>query len=187
MIKFLAFYFLLAISYSSCVSGHKLNAKAQKAFPENWIGNWGGTLKIYAGKGLVQIVPMEVIIKKIDTSDVRYNFELIYGENKQEGRRPYQLIVKDPSNGLFVNDEMNSIQMEEYFIGNKLYCWFEVEGTLLLSTFEKMDNKLFFEIVAGSSIPISNSGGQKFNGEDIPLVKTYPVKSCQKATLIKKK
>lgn len=178
---------LITLLAGSCATGKKVKEDKKAEFPESWCGNWEGELRIYTNKGEAQRLPMEVEISKVDSSANRYHFALIYGADKKAGLRPYQLIVKDPSKGHYVNDEMNGIQMDEYFIGNKLYCWFEVQGTLLLSTFERNGETLHFEIVAGSSTPVSTSGGEKRDGEDIPIVKTFPVKNVQKATLKRKK
>jgi hypothetical protein len=179
--------FVIAILAGSCAGSKKTSGKMNSDFPQSWVGNWEGTLQICSSKGVVQQLPMEIEISKVDTAADRYHFALIYGEDKKAGLRPYQLIIKDREKGHFVNDEMNGIRMDEYFIGNKLYCWFEVEGTLLLSSFEKKNNLLHFEIIAGSSTPVSTSGGTKHEGEDIPVVKTYPVKNVQKAVLKRKR
>lgn len=165
---------------------HKDVAILKDSFPYTWVGNWHGILEIHSVKGKMQQVPMEVEIKKIDTSFNRFSFALIYGEDKEKGRRPYEIIIKDPTKGLYVNDEKNSILMEEYLINNKLYCWFEVQGNMLLSIFEKKDKELFFEIISGSATPVSITGGQKLEEEDIPAVKTFPVKVAQRAVLKRK-
>lgn len=157
------------------------------SFPVTWVGYWTGVLDIFSAKGKMQTVPMDVEIAKIDTSANRYIFALIYGEDKVAGRRAYETIIKDPAKGLYINDEKNTIMMEEYLIAGKLYCWFEVQGTLLLSTFERRDEQLLFEIVSGSIAPVSITGNQKHEGEDIPAVKTFPIKSIQRATLTRKK
>ncbi len=187
MLRFIPLLLLIAILTGSCAAIKKDTKVEDCGFPQSWSGNWEGELKIFTQKGEVQHLPMEVEIYRVDSSDNRFHFALIYGEDKKSGRRPYQLIVKDPSKGLYVNDEMNGILMEEYFIGNKLYCWFEVNGTQLLSTFEKKTDVMYFEIIAGSSTPSGTSGGVKYEGEDIPVVKSFSVKNVQRAVLKKKK
>jgi hypothetical protein len=186
----IGFFAIVILLLGACASTQKKSmpnpTTNPQPFPQSWAGNWVGTLDIHNAKGKVQSVPMEVEIKKIDTSSNRYTFALIYGEDKVKGRRPYEMIIKDPEKGLYVNDEKNSIQMEEYLINNRLFCWFEVEKTLLLSIFEKKDdNTLIFEIISGSAIPVSTTGGQKIDGEDVPPVKTYPIKATQRAILKK--
>ena len=68
-------------------------------------------------------------------------------------------------------------------IYGKLIQWFEVEGTLLYTTTELVNGALHWEIVSGSSSPVSTTGSQKVGEEDIPPVKTYPVGAMQRAVL----
>lgn len=184
------FVFLLIILFSSCTSKKAIQSNiAQKNddFPASWTGNWAGSLKIFNAKGLAQSLPMEVEIEKIDTSKNRYVWALIYGEDKIKGRRAYELVVKDPSKGLYVNDEKNTIAMESYLIDKKLYCYFSVMGNFLTSTMEKIDNKtMLFEITSSAEQPVSITGNQIFQGDTIPAVKSFPLKIVQKAILKKK-
>lgn len=181
LLSFVLFLFSCSSLYRTRINQ---DLKMSHSFPAAWIGYWSGTLDIYNYKGKSQSLPMEVEIAPIDSAANRYTFALIYGADKKEGRRAYELFAKDTIKGIYVNDEKNSIQMEEYLINNKLYCWFEVQGTMLLSTFElKSNNELCFEIISGGATPVSITGGQKVGGEDIPTVKTFPIKVVQKAIL----
>ena len=181
-------FFLLSILLLACTVKKPLAVSTQKegTFPASWVGNWKGTLNIYSVKGLSQSIPMEVEIAKIDTSENRYTWALIYGEDKVKGRRAYELVVKDPAKGLYVNDEKNTIAMESYLIAGKLYCYFSVEGNFLTSTMEKQNgNTMLFEITSGSDKPVSSTGNQIFQGDTIPVVKTFPIRVVQKAILKK--
>jgi hypothetical protein len=42
---------------------------------------------------------------------------------------------------------------------------------------------LIFDIISGSATPVSITGNQKFEGEEIPAVKTFPIKGVQHAVL----
>ena len=180
------FFFMLLI-FSACTVKKATIADKNVNFPESWSGNWLGTLNIYNVKGLAQSVPMEIEIAKIDTSQNRYVCALIYGEDKIKGRRNYELVIKDASKGLYVNDEKNTIAMESYLIDNKLYCYFSVMGNFLTSTMEKKDdNTMLFEITSGADTPVSKTGNQIFKGDTIPEVKTFPIRTVQKAFLKKK-
>ena len=181
-------FFLFSILLFACMTKKPLAVSEQKegAFPASWTGNWKGTLNIYSVKGLSQSIPMEVEIVKIDTSQNRYTWALIYGEDKVKGRRAYELVIKDPAKGLYVNDEKNTIAMESYLIAGKLYCYFSVEGNFLTSIMEKQnDNTMLFEITSGSDTPVSSTGNQIFQGDTIPVVKTFPIRVVQKAILKK--
>jgi hypothetical protein len=180
-------FFLMVVVFFSCTTKKVIVVKEKVDFPASWSGNWLGTLNIYSVKGLAQSIPMEIEIVKIDTSENRYVCALIYGEDKIKGRRNYELVIKDPSKGLYVNDEKNTIAMESYLIANKLYCYFSVMGNFLTTTMEKKDaDTMLFEITSGSDTPVSKTGNQIFKGDTIPEVKTFPIRVVQKAVLKKK-
>lgn len=160
--------------------------KAKEKFPESWFGEWAGTLEIFNNKGLTQSIPMTCVMSKTDTVGV-FNWHIIYGEDRGKGLRPYLLRTIDASKGHYLCDEMNTIKMESYLLGNKLFCNYTVAGNWLTSTYEKEGDKMIFEIIFGKEKMVSESGGQKVNGEDIPVVKTYPVVINQKAILTRKK
>lgn len=166
-------------------------ASAQTEFPAAWVGHWSGTLEIFTATGKVQQLPMELHIHPLDTMPITYTYEIVYGEDKVTGARPYELVVVDAAKGLYLIDEKNSIKMEAYYLNGKLIQWFEVEGTLLYTTTELVNGELHWEIVSGSSLPVSTTGGtttgsQKVGGEEIPPVKTYPVGAMQRAVLKRK-
>ena len=69
--------------------------------------------------------------------------------------------------------------------GNKFYCWYLVAGNYILVVYSKVGDELHFEIVAGKETPVSTTGNEKHNGEDIPEVKTFPVTVVQHAILKK--
>jgi len=125
---------------------------------------------------------MELEMAKMDSSD-NYIWAIIYGEDKVAGRRAYELEIVDPEKGLYVVDEKNTIKLESYLIANKLICRFEVEGTYLISTYELAGDKMIFEIIAGSATAVSATGGEVFEGEEIPVVNTFPVNVVQRGIL----
>jgi hypothetical protein len=154
-------------------------------FPESWFGNWVGTLDIYNSKGKQQSIPMECIMSATDTAGV-FNWNIIYGDDRIKGLRPYLLRTIDASKGQYVCDELNTIKMESYLLGNKLFCYFIVEGNVIMSTYEKTtDGKMLFEIIFGKDKIVSETGNQVFKGDTIPVVKTFPVVISQRAILTK--
>lgn len=155
-------------------------------FPASWAGNWTGTLDIFSGKGKVQSVEMTIEIHKIDTSkEGRYTFGLVYGSKEQDWR-PYELVPVAPERGLWKVDEKNSIAMESYLYGPKLLCWFVVQGSRILCTYEKTGaDTLVFEVLSGPEKEISSTGNTKQGEEDIPEVRTYPFGVFQRALLRK--
>lgn len=156
------------------------------AFPESWMGVWEGPLSIYSAKGLAQELPMELHILATDSTD-RFTWKIVYGEDKEAGARNYELVVKDREKGLYVVDEHNSIQLESYLINGKLMSWYVVDDVLIMISNEVRGEEMWFEVIAGSHTPVSITGGQEVDGEEIPSVSTFPIRSSQKATLRRKK
>jgi len=174
--------FLLAIGCSTTVASQK----TPLSFPESWSGDWVGTLNIYNARGLVQSVQMTVEIHKIDTStEGRYTFGLIYG-SKSEDWRPYEIVPVAPERGVWKVDEKNSIAMESYLMGPKLLCWFVVQDSRVLCTYEKIaEDKMIFEVYSGMETAVSTTGNTKQGDEEIPEVKTFPFSVFQRAELNK--
>lgn len=160
-----------------------LDSSAQtNAFPKTWLGKWAGTLEIHNAKGLAQSVPMQLRILPTDSTN-RYTFTIVYGEDTIAGKRDYELVVLDEQKGLYAVDEKNTIVMESYMLGGKLYNRFEVMGNLLLATTEMIGENLVYEVISGSMEPLKTTGNQLFKGKDIPPVKVFPVNVRQVATL----
>ncbi len=153
------------------------------AFPDAWTGSWQGTLDIYTAKGKVQSIPMWVEIAKIDTSTTgRYTFGLVYGSKEQDWR-PYELVPVAPEKGLWRVDEKNSIVMESYLYGPKLLCWFTVQGSRVLCTYEKRGDEMLFEVYSGQETAVSTTGNTQQGEEAIPEVNTFPFSVFQRAVL----
>ena len=157
------FYSLIFIVFSA----HNLMGQNVSDFPKSWQGIWQGDLAIYQGSGLVQQVEMELHILPIDSTD-RYTWTLIYGDDKEAGKRPYELVTIDAEKGVYKIDEKNSIELEGYFFQDKFFSRFEVMGSLLLSTQQLVGETLVFEIIVGSIAPINVTGGEVVAGDTIP-------------------
>jgi hypothetical protein len=154
-------------------------------FPQSWLGYWEGELEIFKENKIVQTIPMALEMLEMDTSD-NFIWAIIYGEDKEAGRRAYELEILDIEKGYFLVDEKNTIKLESYLFQNKLLSWYEVMGNQILSIQEKRGDEMIFEIIFGSSEPVSITGDQQFDGEDIPAVKTFPIGGYQRAILKKK-
>lgn len=162
--------------------------KQVETFPQSWFGEYQGTLNIYKSDGLAQSIPMKMIMGKTDTAGV-YRWNIIYGDDAEKGLRPYLLRTIDAKKGVYQCDELNSIKMESYFVGNKLFCHYAVEGNDMTTVEEKQGDTFTFEIIFGKDKFVSETGGakDKIKGENIPPVKTFPVVIYQKAVLKKVK
>ncbi|MBI5916361.1 MAG: hypothetical protein HY842_13370 [Bacteroidetes bacterium] len=155
----------------------------QTGFPESWQGQWTGTLEIFTPAGKVQELPMELHILPKDTLPRAWSYTIIYGADKVAGTRPYELVEVDSAKGQYLIDEKNSIKMEAYLLGGKFFQWFEVQGSLLFTSTELVGEELVWEIISGNMEPVSVTGNQLLDSEDIPPVKTFPVGVLQRARL----
>ncbi|GJM35995.1 MAG: hypothetical protein DHS20C18_49960 [Saprospiraceae bacterium] len=173
------FLYILALSFIFTIG---LQAQEATTFPDSWCGNWAGELEIYSGIGLLQKVPMSLTIQPTDSVDV-YTWTLVYGSGEKSSIRPYELKVIDRENGQYVIDEKNSIFLQAYLLGGKFYNRFAVGENLLMTTTELLGEQLIFEVVFGKREPISTTGGQQYNGEDIPEVYSFEVLGRQRAVL----
>jgi hypothetical protein len=155
-------------------------------FPQNWQGTWSGKLNIYNAKGVAQTIDMSLEIHKIDTSSVgAYSWGMMY-VSKNKDWRPYELIPIDASKGHWKIDEKNSIIMESYLFAQKFLCEFTVEGSRILCTYEKIDDKtMIFEVMAGKDTFVSTTGNTTQGTEKISEVKTFPFSGFQRAVLMR--
>ena len=159
---------------------------SKDSFPYSWFGTWEGTLSIYNARGLSQSLPMSLELGATDTAGL-FKWHIVYGADREKGLRPYFLRTVDAAKGLYLNDEMNSIKMESYLLGGKLFCNFSVEGNLLVSTQEKIGDTMYWEIIFGKEKEVSITGNQVVKGDTISAVKTMPVIISQRAILKTKK
>lgn len=165
--------------FSLLVSYHAL---AQPSFPKSWQGNWAGTLEIFNASGKLMEITMELLIQPTEDSS-RYSWTIIYGENREAGKRSYELVILDREAGRYALDEKNSIVLESYLIGGRFYHWFEVEGNLLLTINSLEGDELVWELVGGNTEPVSTTGNKVVDGLKIPPVKSFAVKNMQLARL----
>lgn len=179
MKQLFTFFCLLTV-----ITFQSLFAQNTSPIPSDWLGKWSGTLEIYTAKGLTQSVPMQLHILPTGSAD-RWTQTIYYGEDTIAGKRDYELVVIDAATGHFATDEKNTIVMDCYLLGEKLYNRFEVMGNLLLASTEMVGENLVYEVISGSMEPVSITGDQKFQGQDIPPVKAFPVKVRQVAVLRK--
>ncbi len=158
-------------------------AQDSLSFPRSWTGNWTGELEIYNASGLIQRVFMGLNIQPTDSAGV-FTWEVTYGEGEEKQVRPYSLKTIDAKRGHYATDEHNSIILDSYWVAGKLIEVFSVEGTLLITTTQQLDeNTLLWEIIVSSETPVATTGNTEIDGEKIPEVKSFPVPALQRALL----
>ncbi len=172
------------LAQDSTEQAAKLDSIEEK-FPDAWVGEWVGELKVHNAKGLQNTLHMELHLLPLENSD-SFSWKIFYGED-EDGERPYELVPVKPEYGVYLIDEKNAIKMECFVLDNKVYQVYDVEGTLIYITLRKQGDRLEWELVAGPLKPYSVTGDTIINEEEIPEVKTFPVGTLQHAILYRKK
>jgi hypothetical protein len=148
-------------------------------FPKNWIGKWKGNLSWFQGLQERQGVPMELHILPADSTD-QYTWRIIYGTTGKDNR-PYLLKPFNKERGHWLIDEQNSIVLDQFLLGNRFCGTFTVDGNTIMNCYELTGNNLLVEFYNFQEQPIVITGG----GDSIPKVKTYGMRSHQRAILKK--
>ena len=168
------FYFLAGFLFTAMI----LNGQDLSKF----IGHWEGQLVwLKAGSKDVQKVKMQIIIHRTDTAG-QYTWQIIYGD-KNEDNRPYILKPVDTAKGHWVIDERNGILIDQYWLANRFSSLFSVQNSTIHDSYWIENDKLIAEFYGVSTSPIATSGA---GTEDIPTVKSYAIRTYQKAILEKK-
>ncbi len=123
---------------------------AQTYFPNKCIGNWKGVMKIYAKGVLKDTVTVLLSIQK--QTDTSWNWKTRYISTKMPVTKNYTLRLIDKTNGIYVTDEGDGIELKDYLFDDKLYSVFETEGILLTSYYQLIGKQLTFEVTSGKKI-----------------------------------
>ena len=180
--SFLMFGLISTMLSMSC----DMDAQALPVFPDDWLGVWEGELRL--GKHddtTVRKFAMTLQIQETDTAGT-WDWIITYGEGEQADVREYSLVAKDSSYTHFVIDEHNSIILDQYRIGNRMYSRFSVDSTDLTVIYRLEGDVLESEMWSGKTTGTRT-------GENIPeeegsfSIFTYPLKVVQLSRLIRKR
>lgn len=152
----------------------------EKKFPEAYFGSYKGDLLI-KGAQIERTISMEFHMKATDSIG-KYQYQLVYIVDGKRQERNYNLITKDALKGEYTIDENNGIILSARQFDNRLYSFFEVQGSLIFTLEEFYDNYMIFEVIASNKKEKVESVGAE---EDNPEVFAYPVTVSQRAKLIK--
>jgi hypothetical protein len=161
-----------------------VSIKAQSAFPQAWVGTWKGQLEILsANTKQPKQAPIDLVLEigPIKGSKA-FTWKTTYTTPTGPLVKDYKLVT-DSIEGRYKIDEGDSILLDNYWLGNKLYCCFEVENMLFYCTYELQGDKLVFEIVFGPAKPINSTGNTVIATDTIPEVKNYAFSGLQRAVL----
>lgn len=178
-------HFFVIISFF--FASYSFSQATSNDFPQDWEGKWAGELQIFNHAGLAHQLPMELhILPTKDSLKTSWTWTIVYGSGEDADNRQYELLAIDSAQGKYLIDEKNSIKIEGFLIDNQFHQWFEVGGSTLLTTTSKSEDTLVWEIIVSQNTPISKTGDGIHQGEEIPLVSTYPVTGLQRAVLTRK-
>ena len=169
---------ILVLLFLSTLSGAAFAQNTANNFPKLWLGKWKGMLDWYQGPVKRQSVEMELHILPTDSTD-QYSWRLIYGK-QQKDNRPYILKPYDKSKGHWLIDELNTIVLDQFLVGDRFCGSFTVEGNTILNTYTLSGDSLIVEFFNAQEKAIAVTGGRD---STIPKVKTYGIRSFQRAVL----
>jgi len=147
-------------------------------FPDDWEGDWKGTLEIFNAEGKQQDVPMELLIHPTDSAD-RWQWTIVYGVDSIRQERKYELIIVDAEKGHYQIDEKNSIIIDAYLINGEFISHFSVMGSSIITRDRIVGDKMAYEIISSRMKTPITTGGE----ENVPQVDTYPITVTQRAML----
>ncbi len=183
--------FLLAvICMSSCMAQKQQKERANKnaedkefpttyAFPKEYVGTYAGNLNVADASGVLQNVPMEIIIAPTEDPK-KFSYTLAYIVSKKRDEREYTLIVVDPEKGWYDLDENNGIVLRANYMRQTLFSTFEVNNRILNSSVEfKNDGRVLFNII------VTEKANPRQTGDEKRPVTSYHATVIQKAALRK--
>lgn len=130
-----------------------------------------------AGSKEPKKVPMKLRISKTKLA-ATYDYHLIYGDKGQD-LRPYELKLVDAAKGHWQIDEKNGIVLDAHLVGDSLKSVFSVSGNQIVTNITPENGKLISEVVTFEEAV--------FNTSKTAGVKTFRIKSTQRAVLTRKK
>ncbi len=153
-------------------------------FPDDWEGDWKGTLNIWRpGGDTASTYPMELLVHPIPDSN-RWTWVIVYGEGETRSPREYELVEIDAEKGIYQIDEKNGIYLNGYHIENAFRGQFSVMGSMITDAYERVGEELIFTIISSKlDAPIVSGDTILVDGDTIPPVFDYPIQVAQKAIL----
>lgn len=151
-------------------------------FPDDWMGDWYGTMSIYNESGKAQELGMELHLAESDSAG-RWQWTLVYEIDTVRDERKYELVVKDAAKGHYIIDEKNSILLDSYLYRNVLTSRFSVNNSLLIVNYTFHTDRIEFQILFGGLEDVVTTGEEV---DEIESILSYPVKGMQSATLYRR-
>jgi hypothetical protein len=166
---------------------------AGAAFPDAWQGTWKGDAEARGSdpERAPMTFTMELRVGPLEAGldadpKPRRTWTIVYDGKQGRQERKYHLVDRDAGKGLYEIDERNSIVLPATLVGDALVCPFEVDGSMLVTTYRfdaagegPEDDRIIFEIVTFPAAKPENTGGK----DGVPEVKGYVAASVQRSVL----
>jgi hypothetical protein len=159
----------------ACVSGWILamtivTAASAQSFPDQLTGTWTGVMRMYKDGKVRDSVNIRFTVKP-GASPNTWSWKTDYLSEKMPMTKDYTLRLLHEASQTYELDEGGGVVLNDYLVGNKLYCVFETHDVMLTSTYELRDGALIFEVTSGKKL-----------GERTEVV-NYSVQHVQRAIL----
>lgn len=157
-------------------------------FPEAWLGTYTGTLHIFTRDSVLRRIPMRFGLIDLDSAGCMRWELTYYVDTDVEDHRSYLLAPHLPKRGLYLLDELNSIEMHVQSIYDELISIFEVMGNRLVFCYRKINkDQILLSVYTHSNNQALESGDTTYAGEEIPAVSSFLVSGVQRALLTRSK
>lgn len=159
----------------ACVSGWILamtivTAASAQSFPDQLTGTWTGVMRMYKDGKVRDSVNIRFTVKP-GAAPNTWSWKTDYLSDKMPMTKDYTLRLLHEASQTYELDEGGGVVLNDYLVGNKLYCVFETHDVMLTSTYELRDGALIFEVTSGKKL-----------GERTEVV-NYSVQHVQRAIL----
>lgn len=147
-----------------------ISTAAAQSFPDNLTGTWAGVMRMYKDGKVRDSVNIRFTVKP-GTAANTWSWKTDYLSAKMPMTKDYTLRLLNQATQTYELDEGGGVVLNDYLVGNKLYCVFETHEIMLTSTYELRDGALIFEVTSGKKL-----------GEQSDVV-NYSVQHVQRAIL----
>jgi hypothetical protein len=165
---------------NECRLLHADDTMVVRIFPNDWKGNWCGTLEIFNANGNAVHVPMQLNVQPTSDS-MRWQWQIVYDTSS----RNYDLVIDmDSTRRTYSIDEKNGIVLPSYLMGNTLVSTFDVQGNRIdaLYTLDNDSLRVTILSVAANDFRLTGLGT-----EDSPKVQAFTPTALQTAMLTRVK
>lgn len=139
-----AFLFLACFGFCHLVQAQN--------FAERCEGTWSGMMQLHA-KGInYDSIAVKLFVERTDQPNT-WTWRKEYYAADTTRIKDYKMLYKDTTKNIYIIDEGDGIELQQYLFKNKLYGVFETEGLVLTSNYELLsDKELQFEVTSGQKV-----------------------------------